>query len=78
MYFHSLRVHLHICHWKYLNLHYLTTKGWEWRFVDNIMKPIKTDMQPSPESRLKLFAANVNQPQNMYVVKNYVYVGNIV
>ena len=42
------------------------------------MKPIKTDMQPSPESRLKLFAANVNQPQNMYVVKNYVYVGNIV
>ena len=40
------------------------------------MKPIKTDMQPPPESRLKLFAANVNQPQNMYVVKNYVYVGN--
>ena len=42
------------------------------------MKPIKTDMQPPPESRLKLFAANVNQPQNMYIVKNYVYVGNIV
>ena len=53
MYFHSLRVHLHICHWKYLNLHYLTTKEWEWRFVDNMLKPIKTDMQPPPESTLK-------------------------
>ena len=53
MYFHSLRVHLHICHWNYVNLHYLTPEEWDRRFVDNVLKPTKTDMQPALESRLK-------------------------
>ena len=53
MYFHSLRVHLHVCQWKYLNLHCLKPEEWGWTFVGKVLKPNKTDMQPAPESRLK-------------------------
>ena len=53
MYFHSLRVHLQVCQWKYLNLHCLKPEEWEWTFVVKVLKPIKTDMQPTPKSILK-------------------------
>ena len=42
MYFHSLRVHLHVCQWKYLNLHCLKPEEWGWTFVGKVLKPIKT------------------------------------
>ena len=39
--------------WKYLNPHSLKPEEWGWTFVGNVLKPIKTDMQPAPESVLK-------------------------
>ena len=60
MYFHSLRVHLQVCQWKYLNLHSLKPEEWGWTFVVKVLKPIKTYMQPPPDGVRKLFAANVN------------------
>ena len=53
MYLHSLRVHLQICQWKYLDLHCLKPEEWEWTFVGEVLKPIKTDMQSAQESILK-------------------------
>ena len=50
MYFHSLRVYLEVCQWKYLNLHSLKPEKWGWTFAGKVLKPIKTDMQPAPES----------------------------
>ena len=50
MYFDSLWVHLQVCQWKHTQV-----KTWRigWTFVGKVLKPIRTDMQPAPESVLK-------------------------
>ena len=60
MYFHLLRVHLRVCQWKYLNRYCLKPEEWEWSFIDKVLKPIKTDMQPAAESRLKFELTSKN------------------
>ena len=47
-------------------------------FVGKVLKPIKTDIQTAPGSKLKFISRNVKQNQKMYVAKVYVPVKNIV
>ena len=49
IYFHSLRVHLQVCQWKFLFLDCLDTIKWGWQKDVDTLKPIKTDLQPAPE-----------------------------
>ena len=48
--------------------------------VGKVLKPIKTNLQSwqLQNEDWNLFAANVNQPQKMYIVRIYVDVENMV
>ena len=70
MYFHLLRVHLRVCQWKYLNRYCLKPEEWEWSFIDKLLKPIKTDMQPAAESRLKFASCKCKSTSKNVCLKN--------
>ena len=53
VFFHSLRVHLQVSQWKYLNLESLKPIDWGWKRENNIMSPVKTDLDPAPETILR-------------------------
>ena len=71
MYFHSFRLHLQVCQWKYLNLHCLKLEEWWSTFVDKVLKPFKTVMQPVPELILKFVRCKCKSTSKMYVVQIY-------
>ena len=48
-YQHSLRVHLQVCQWKYLNNHIVDPKEWGWCLQGGFLTPIKTDLDAAPE-----------------------------
>ena len=80
VHFNLLRVHIQVCQWKYLKLYCLKSEEWVWTFVGKVLKPIKTNLQSwrLQNEDWNLSAANVNQPQKMYIVRIYVDVENMV
>ena len=56
--FHSFRVHLQTCIWKYLDLHCLDPLHWGWKMVDGKLLPIKTDIEAAPEYLLNVVRCN--------------------
>ena len=48
-FFHSLRVNVQVCQWKYLDQHIILADEWGWSFRNGTMVPIKTDIDPAPE-----------------------------
>ena len=65
-------------HFVGLSLKGLKPEEWVWRLVDKVLKPIKTDMQPVPESRLKFVRCKCKSTLKKEVVKIYVHVENMV
>ena len=47
-YYHSLRVNLQVCQWKYLDLHCLKADDWGWCFQGETLFPTITDLGPAP------------------------------
>lgn len=48
-YYHALRVHLQVSQWLNLDLHCLDPTQWGWKFENNHLVPIKTDIAPAPD-----------------------------
>ena len=58
-FYHSLRVHLQVCQWKYLELDILDATKWGWKLINGItMAPVKTDLQCAPEWLLNVIHCN--------------------
>ena len=52
-FFHGLHVHLQVEQWEHLELNCLTPTEWGWQFQGDSLVPVKTDLEPAPESLLK-------------------------
>ena len=52
-FFHGLHVHLKVAQWEHLELNCLTPTEWGWQFQGDSLVPVKTDLEPAPESLLK-------------------------
>ena len=53
VFFHSLRVHLQVSQWKYLNMECLEPIDCGWKLENDVMSPVKTDLDPAPKSILQ-------------------------
>ena len=58
--YHSMRVQLQVCQWKYLDLMILDARNWGWKDENGCMTPIKTDTEPAPEWLLKVIRCRCN------------------
>ena len=56
--FHSLRVHLQVCQWVTLDLECLNPAEWGWKFENEKLVPIKTDLDPAPQFLLNVIRCN--------------------
>lgn len=57
-YYHALRVHLQVAQWKHLCLTCLDPKEWGWRKKEDMIEPIKTDIEPAPAWLLQVVRCN--------------------
>ena len=53
VFFHSLKVHLEVSQWKYLNMECLKPIDWGWKLGNNVISPVKTDLDAAPKSILQ-------------------------
>lgn len=53
-FFHSLRVHLQVSQWKHLDLACLNPLDWGWKMENDVMVPIKTDLEAAPDWLLQV------------------------
>lgn len=57
-YFHGLRVHLQVIHWKLLEDGQLKPEEWRWKIEDSRLNPIMSDKAVAPDMLLKVIRCN--------------------
>ena len=57
-YHHALRVHLQVAQWMTLDLHCLDLLKWGWKRKNEMLKPIKTNLEPAAECLLNFIRCN--------------------
>lgn len=57
-YFHGLRVHLQVIHWKLLEGGHLKPEEWGWEIKDSRLIPIMSNKPVAPEMLLKVIRCN--------------------
>ena len=70
-YHHSLRVHLQVCQWKYLNNHIVDPTEWGWCLQGGSLTPIKTDLEAAPEWLMKYIRCNCKTSSRNTCLTNY-------